>query len=78
MKKIIYKTKDGVAIVNPSGEFPLEYVISRDVPEGVEYVIVEEETIPKDRSFRGAWELDKDNKLVINEEKKQLILEKNK
>lgn len=53
---IAYNTSDGVAIVIPTGEIPLQQVIEKDVPTS-DYVIVE--CIPVDRIFRGAW--------VINE-----------
>ena len=74
MQKIIYKTGDGIAIVHPSAQYPIEDVIAKSVPKGAEYVVVDENDIPKDRAFRNAWELDKD-KIVINQDKKQAILD---
>jgi len=56
-QRIIYPTPDGgVAIVIPSGELPIEQVLAKDVPEGVEAEIVEISEVPSDRTFRGAWE----------------------
>lgn len=58
MKRIIYPTPDGVAILIPSGELPVEEVARKDVPAGVPYKIVDEADVPSDRTFRGAWEAD--------------------
>ena len=56
-QRIVYSTPDGgVAIVIPSGELPIEQVLAKDVPEGVEAEIVEIANVPSDRTFRGAWE----------------------
>ena len=33
-------------------------MIQKDVPEGLPFWIVDTETIPTDRTFRGAWEID--------------------
>jgi hypothetical protein len=60
-KKIIYKNEDGgISIIHPSPEFlqthTIEEVALKDVPEGFEYEIIDEEEIPSDRTFRDAWE----------------------
>ncbi len=56
-QRIVYSTPDGgVAVVIPSGELPIEQVLAKDVPEGVEAEIVEIANVPSDRTFRGAWE----------------------
>ena len=56
-QRIIYQTPDGgVAVVIPSGELPIEQVLAKDVPKGVEAEIVEISDVPSDRTFRGAWE----------------------
>jgi len=56
-QRIVYTTPDGgVAVVIPSGELPIEQVLAKDVPEGVEAEIVEIADVPSDRTFRGAWE----------------------
>jgi len=56
-QRIVYSTPDGgVAVVIPSGELPIEQVLAKDVPEGVEAEIVEIADVPSDRTFRGAWE----------------------
>lgn len=54
MKRIIYtNATGGVSIVVPAGA--VEDCI-KDVPEGVEYEIVDTVTVPSDRTFRNAWE----------------------
>lgn len=55
-QRIIYSTPDGgVAVVIPSGEVPIEQLIGRDVPAGVDYEVVDVDAVPSDRTFRGAW-----------------------
>jgi hypothetical protein len=56
-QRIIYPTPDGgVAVVIPTGELPIEEVAAKDVPQGVEYKIVDVSEVPSDRTFRNAWE----------------------
>lgn len=62
-KRIIYKTDaGGVAIIVPAPECLLEHTIEeialKDVPAGKPFKIVDTETIPSDRTFRAAWEVD--------------------
>jgi hypothetical protein len=62
MNRIIYKTDEGgVSVIIPTGELPIEDVCQKDVPAGTPYLIVEDDVIPSDRSFRGAWEADFSN-----------------
>jgi len=62
MAKIIYPNSDGgVSVIHPSSKFPFEDVCQKDVPAGTPYLIVEDDVIPSDRSFRGAWEADFSN-----------------
>lgn len=59
MKRIIYPTTDGgVAIIVPAPDcgMTIEQIAAKDVPAGVEYKIVDTDTIPTDRTFRDAWE----------------------
>lgn len=58
MKRIIYPTDLGIAIVISSGELTIEQIAIKDVPVGVPYLIVDESDIPQDRTFRNAWEAD--------------------
>ena len=54
--KIIYTNNEGgISVIIPTGELSIEEVAAKDVPEGVAYEIVEDDAIPSDRTFRGAW-----------------------
>jgi len=56
MSRIVYQQADGtIAIIVPSGN--VNDAI-KDVPEGTSYEIVDDNTIPTDRTFRNAWEHD--------------------
>ena len=60
-KRIIYPTDDGgVAIVVPSPEaletMTIEEIVTRSVPTGKPFKIVDVADIPTDRTFRNAWE----------------------
>lgn len=51
---IIYEQPNGiVAIIVPVD--PIEDVVAKDVPQGVDYEIVDGAVIPTDRIFRNAW-----------------------
>lgn len=53
-QRIIYKKPDGgVAVIVPADTID---ACMKDIPEGAEYVIVEDADIPADRTFRNAWE----------------------
>jgi len=61
-QKIIYMDADGsISVINPTGELSIEDVCQKDVPAGLPYLVVEENVIPSDRSFRNAWEADFSN-----------------
>lgn len=52
--RIIYKTQEGgVAVIIPAESIE---AAMKDIPEGVEYAIVDVSDIPSDRTFRNAWE----------------------
>lgn len=55
MKVIIYKTETGIAAIMPN--MKLEDAM-KDIPEGVEYKIVDSSELPEDRTFRNAWGYD--------------------
>lgn len=62
-KRIIYQTEDGgVAVVTPTSEalehFTITEIADKDVPAGLPYKIVDDVSIPTDRTFRDAWEID--------------------
>jgi len=62
MKKIVYKTDNGIAVITPTKEglaiFGIEGVAEKDVLDGAEYKIIEDTELPKDRVFRNAWNYD--------------------
>ncbi len=60
MSRTIYETDDGgVAVIVPAPEYLLtntiEQLAAKDVPAGATYEIVEDDVVPSDRTFRGAW-----------------------
>lgn len=58
-KRIVYPTPDGgVAIIVPAPDcgLTIEQIAQKDVPEGVEYKIIDADDVPTDRTFRNAWE----------------------
>jgi hypothetical protein len=60
--KILYPNSEGgVSVILPAGELSIEDVAQKDVPAGTPYLIVEDDVIPSDRSFRNAWEADFSN-----------------
>ena len=62
MSKILYQNEDGdLCVIHPTGELTIEDVCQKDVPAGTPYLIVEDDAIPSDRSFRNAWEADFSN-----------------
>jgi len=64
MKRIIYNQDNGrVAIIVPAPKIlargkTLEDIARKAVPTGKKYKIVDTSSIPNDRSFRNAWEVD--------------------
>jgi hypothetical protein len=61
-KRIIYKNDEGgVSIIIPTPEvlqdYTVEEVALKDVPAGKPFKIVDVNTIPTDRTFRNAWEV---------------------
>jgi hypothetical protein len=72
MSQIIIFTNEngGVSITVPTGELPIEQVLAKDCPAGA--IIVDNSELPTDNF--DAWEL-VDGKVVINEAKKQAIID---
>jgi len=60
MKRIIYPTDDGIAIIVPAPEcgLTIEEIAAKDVPAGVPFRIITDDGIPSDRTFRNAWKDD--------------------
>jgi len=62
MTKILFQNSaGGVSVIHPTGDLPIEDVCQKDVPAGAPYLIVEDDVIPSDRTFRNAWEADFSN-----------------
>ena len=60
--KILYPNSEGgTCVIHSTGELPIEDVCQKDVPAGTPYLVVEDDVIPSDRSFRNAWEADFSN-----------------
>jgi hypothetical protein len=60
-QRIIYQNDEGgVSIVIPAPEYmathTIEELITKSVPAGKPYKIVDVSEIPSDRTFRNAWE----------------------
>lgn len=72
--KIVYKNDaGGISVIHPTGELTIEEVARKDVPKGVAYEFVDDDAIPSDRTFRGAWEIGLDKKITNNFTKAQDI-----
>jgi hypothetical protein len=69
---IIYEQNGQVAVCYPTGELPVEQILSKDCPVGA--TIVDDYELPADNEFFNAWEL-VDGKVVVNEIKKQAIID---
>lgn len=55
---IVYTQDSGyAALVVPTGEIPLEAVIEKDIPKGVEYKVMAFSDLPEDHTFFDAWVL---------------------
>ena len=69
---IIYTNNNGnVSVCTPTGELPIAEVLAKDCP--LNAVIVDDSELPTDNEYFNAWELI-DGKVVINETKKQAII----
>ena len=63
--RIIFENQDkSIGILIPTQEcidiFGIEAIAKKDVPSGLPYWIVEDVHIPESRTFRGAWEIDRE------------------
>lgn len=77
-KRIVYTSNEGtVALIFPSQEYldegnTIEDIALKDVPVGIDYLIVEADTLPQDHTYFGAWEI-VDGAVVVNLAKSQEI-----
>lgn len=63
--RIIFENLDkSIGILIPTQEcvgiFGIEAIAKKDVPQNLPFWIVEDNFIPQDRTFRGAWEIDRE------------------
>jgi len=59
MSKILFQNSEGgLSVVVPTGATPVEDLCHKCIPAGTPYLIVEDDAIPVDRTFRDAWEAD--------------------
>lgn len=58
--KIVYQVEGfPVSILHPCDErIPVAMIGAKDVPDGIQFWIIDDSAIPSDRTFRDAWELD--------------------
>lgn len=71
MKKIAYKTEeDFLALISPAPvwEGRMEELASISVPNGTEYLIVDESGLPSDNKYRRFWEI-KNGMVEVNQTK---------
>lgn len=62
MTCILYQNSDGgLSVVHPTGVTPVEDLCHKCIPAGTPFLIVEDNHVPSDRSFRDAWEADFSN-----------------
>jgi hypothetical protein len=70
---IIYTNENGgVSVCTPTGELPIEEVLTKDCPAGS--IIVDESELPQNDEYFNAWEL-VNGKVTVNETKKQAIID---
>ena len=60
-QRIIYPNLEGgVCVIIPTPEalqtMTIEEIATKDVPQGIEYKIIDVSELPQDRTFRNAWE----------------------
>ncbi len=71
MKKIVYKTESGIGVIHPVGSYE---DCLKDIPDGAEYKIIDESELPKDRTFRDAWNFDLKEDIPKSKEIKKDLL----
>jgi hypothetical protein len=73
MAQVIIFTNEngGVSVCIPTGELSIQEVLAKDCPKNA--IVVDDSELPSDNQFFNAWEL-VDGKVVINESKKQAII----
>lgn len=65
-------SNNGVSVTVPTGELPINEVLTKDCPVGA--IIIDDSELPADNEYFNAWEL-VDGKVVVNQSKKQSIID---
>jgi hypothetical protein len=63
----------GISICTPTGELPIEQVLTKDCPQGA--IIIDTSELPTEIEYFDAWELI-NGKVIVNETKKQAIIDR--
>ena len=59
MSKIIYQNDNGtISVVHPGSAYSFADACEKDVPAGKDYLIIDDDAVPTDRTFREAWTAD--------------------
>jgi len=69
---IFTNNNGGVSVCYPTGELSIEEVLAKDCPSGA--IIIDDSELPTNSEYFNAWELI-DGKVVVNETKKQAIID---
>lgn len=69
---IFQNNNGGVSVTIPTGEIPIEQVLTKDCPTGA--MIVDDSELPTEQEYFDAWEL-VNGKIVVNATKKQAIID---
>ena len=70
---IFTNNNGGVSICTPTGELPIEQVLTKDCPQGA--IIIDTSELPTEIEYFDAWELI-NGKVIVNETKKQAIIDR--
>lgn len=79
--KIVFENPDGtVGVIHPSPHWAgdMDELAQKDAPDNVWYVVVEDESIPQDRTFREAWVIDWDKEIPAVDMEKAKAITKNR
>ena len=72
---IVYTSSEGnLCVCHPTGELPIEEVLTKDCPVGA--IIIDDSELPQgeDNKYFDAWEL-VNGKVVVNQDKKQAFID---
>jgi hypothetical protein len=70
---VFTNSNGGVSICTPTGELPIEQVLTKDCPQGA--IIIDTSELPTEIEYFDAWELI-NGKVIVNKTKKQAIIDR--